>query len=247
MAQQNKSMIYGRHPVMEALKSGQAFDKILFQQGVRGPLEKEVRELGRRFRVPVQVIPKERMNKIVSGNHQGIIGFLSLISYYRLDDVLPMVYEQSETPLFLVLDGITDVRNIGAIARSAACCGVHALIIPKKGSAPISAEAIKSSAGALTKLPVCRESSLQNALGTLKLSGVQIFASSLRASKKLYELDLTVPAAIIIGSEGKGVHPSLLKIADETFIIPQKSEMDSFNASVAAGIILYESIKQRGL
>ena len=158
-----------------------------------------------------------------------------------------MVYEQSETPLFLVLDGITDIRNIGAIARSAACCGVHALIIPKKGSAPISAEAIKSSAGALTKIPVCRESSLQEALGTLKLSGVQIFASSLRASKKLYELDLTVPAAIIIGSEGKGVHPTLLKIADETFIIPQKSEMDSFNASVAAGIILYESVKQKGI
>ncbi len=247
MTKQKDTLIYGRHPVMDAIQSGKTIDKLILQQGIRGPFEKEVRHISKRFNIPLQVVPKERMSKITGGNHQGIIGFLALIQYYRLEDVLPLIYERSETPLLLLIDGVTDVRNLGAIARSAACCGVHALVLPRKGSAMINAEAIKTSAGALTKIPVCREDSLVAAVEMLQLSGVQIFASSLKSGTKIYDLDLQVPSGIIMGSEDRGVNSTLLGMADQTFRIPQYSAVDSFNVSVAAGIMLYETMRQRAI
>ncbi|MEM1319968.1 MAG: 23S rRNA (guanosine(2251)-2'-O)-methyltransferase RlmB [Bacteroidota bacterium] len=247
MSKEKNTLIYGRHPVLDAIQAGQTMDKLILQQGIRGPFEKEVRQISKQYKIPVQVVPKERMNKITRGNHQGIIGFLALIDYHRLGDILPMVYEQSEVPLLLLLDGVTDVRNLGAIARSAACFGVHAIVVPRKGSAMINAEAIKTSAGALTKIPVCREDSLLAAAEMLQLSGVQLFASSLRANQKMYDLDFGGPTALVMGSEDRGVNSNLLKLADQTFIIPQRSTVDSFNVSVAAGIMLYEVSRQRGI
>lgn len=242
-----KQLISGRHPVVEAIERGTPFDKLILQQGVRGDFEKEIRQLSKAFNIPLQVVPKERLSKLVRGNHQGIVGLISLITYNKLEDVLPLVYENSEIPLFVILDGITDVRNMGAIARSAECCGVNGLIIGKKGNAPINAEAIKSSAGALMKIPVCRENSLVNAVEYLQHSGIKVLASDLKADKMIYDVDLTGPAALIIGAEGPGVSKALLEKSDESFIIPQKGETDSFNASVATGIMLYEVLRQRAL
>jgi 23S rRNA (guanosine2251-2'-O)-methyltransferase len=193
----------------------------------------------------LQVVPKERLNRFTKSNHQGVIGFISLITYQSLENVLPAIYENSETPLLLILDGVTDVRNFGAIARTAEIAGVHAIIVPKKGAALINSDAIKTSAGALTKIAVCRETSLFTVVEFLQNSGVQVFASDLQAEKMSYKLDFTVPTALIIGSEDLGVQEGLLKRADETFIIPQVGTTDSYNVSVATGMMLYEVIRQR--
>lgn len=245
MQTNQKNIIFGRHPVVDAIRSGTPIDKLILQQGTRGEFEKEIRQLSRKFNIPLQVVPKERMGKFTRSNHQGIIGLLSAITYYKLEDVLPMIYEKSETPLILILDGVTDVRNFGAIARTAECSGVHAIVIPQKGSAQINADAIKTSAGALTKIPVCRERNIKGVIEFLQLSGIQVLASDLQAKKVIYELDMTLPTALIIGSEHKGIHPTTRDKADETFIIPQKGTTDSFNVSVAAGMMLYEVLRQR--
>ncbi len=245
MSSKNDLIIYGRHPVVDTIRSGKPVDKLLLQQGIRGDFEKEIRHLCRDFDIPFKVVPKDRLNKFSNGNHQGVIALLSPIQYFKIEDVLPMVYEQSKTPLFLLLDEVTDVRNFGSIARSAEVCGADAIIIPSKGAARINADALKTSAGALTKIPVCRSSSLMNAIEYLQLSGIQILASSLKGEKKLYDLDLQVPTAFIIGSEGEGVSSALLRKADEQFIIPQLGETDSLNVSVATGIMLYEVMRQR--
>ena len=239
------NLIFGRHPVVDAIQSGAQLDKILLQQGVRGEFEKEIRQLCRVHDIPLQYIPKERMNKLTKGNHQGTIGYMSLLTYYRLEDLVPGIFEKGETPLILLLDRVTDVRNFGAIARSAEVSGAHALVIPKTGSALINAEAIKTSAGALTRLPVCRENSLVTAIEFLQMSGIQSFASDLKASRYVFELDLSMPCALIAGSEDEGVHPSLLSRVQECFLIPQKGETDSFNVSVATGIMLYEVLGHR--
>lgn len=246
MAEKSNQIIYGRHPVVDAIKGGSSIDKLLLQQGIRGEFEKEIRYLCKTFRIPLQVVPKERLNKIVRGNHQGVVGFLGLIPYYQLEDVLPMIYEKSEIPLIVLLDGVTDVRNLGAIARSAELCGAHALVIPRKGSAQINAEALKTSAGALNKILVCREGSMIKAIEFLQLSGIQVLASHLKANKMIFNLDMKGPTALVLGSEDKGVSSAITEKANELFLIPQKGTTDSFNVSVAAGIMLYEVVRQRG-
>jgi 23S rRNA (guanosine2251-2'-O)-methyltransferase len=238
-------IIYGRHPVVDAIQSGQTMDKILLQQGIRGELEKEIRHLSKEFGIPVQYVPKEKLHQFAKGNHQGVIGFVSLVQYFHLEDVLPGIFERSETPLILLLDGVTDVRNFGGIARSAELAGAQTIVVPLKGSALINAESMKTSAGALSKIPVCRENSLAKAIEYLKLSGIQILASDLQGEKMIYELDFRQPVAILIGSEGEGVNAALLRQANELFKIPQVGNTDSFNVSVATGIMLYEAMRQR--
>jgi 23S rRNA (guanosine2251-2'-O)-methyltransferase len=245
MAKQDTNIIYGRHPVMEAVKAGKSIDKVMLQQGIRGEYEKELRFICKKNDVQLQVVPKERLNRFINGNHQGVIGFISLIEYQSIENILPLIYEQSETPLFLILDGVTDVRNFGAIARSAEIAGVHAIIIPQKGAALINADAIKTSAGSLTKIPVCRENSLVNTIEFLQNSGVQVYASSLEAEGLIQNLDFKIPIALIVGSEDLGIQQSVMRKADKTFIIPQVGTGDSFNVSVAAGIMLYEVMRQR--
>lgn len=241
----NTNLIFGRHPVLEAIEAGKKFDKIFLQRDTRGELETELRRLCKEHEIPLQYVPKERLNRITRGNHQGVIGLLALIDYYRLEDVIPTIWEKAETPLILILDGVTDVRNFGAIARSAEICGVHAIVVPKTGSALINADAIKTSAGALLRLNVCRENSLVSAIELLQISGIQVFASEMKAEKHVFELDLTAPAALIVGSEDEGVSQALLDRVGERFRIPQRGETDSFNVSVAAGIMLYEVLRQR--
>lgn len=238
-------LIYGRHPVVEGIENGVNLEKVFLQQGTRGDFEKQIRGLCKTHEIPMQIIPKERMNKWTRQNHQGVIGILGLIKYYKIEDILPAIYEGNESPFIVLLDGITDVRNFGAIARSAEVCGVHAIIVPSKGTAQINSEAIKTSAGALNTIPVCRDTSIVNAIKTLQLSGVQVLASSLEAKKPLHEFDLKGPIAFVLGAEGEGVTPQALRAADDTFILLQKGDTDSFNVSVAGGIMFYEAMKGR--
>lgn len=242
-----EKLLYGRHPVIDAVKNGMSVDKIILSQAIKGEFAKEVRDLCKMADIPLQVAPKERLDKITKKNHQGIIGFLSHIKYLQIEDVFPMIYDKGEIPLLVVLDGVTDVRNLGAIARSAEASGAHALIIPNKKTAQINADALKASAGALSTLPVCRTASLGNAVDYLVMNGVQVIAAGLQGKSYLHELDLTAPTAIVMGAEGEGIRPHIMRKANEVFKIPMKGQTDSFNVSVATGIILYEACKQRFL
>ena len=241
-----KNIIYGKHPVLEAAEQGRGIDKIFLQQGIRGELEKQVRKLCKENGIPLQVVPRARLNKLTQGNHQGLVALGSAIEYRDLEELWSELTSRSIDPLLLMLDGITDVRNFGAIARTAECMGVDALLVSAKQSAPANADAIKASAGALNLIPVCRTLSMVNSMEWLQSQGVRVAVSSLKASKTLSQCDFKGPLALVVGSEGAGVHPSLIDRADELFIIPQAGKTDSLNVSVASGIILYEAIKQRG-
>ncbi|NBC06890.1 MAG: 23S rRNA (guanosine(2251)-2'-O)-methyltransferase RlmB [Bacteroidetes bacterium] len=242
-----KNLLYGRHPVVEALQKGVSLDKVMLQQGIRGEMEKELRHLCKQAGIPLHVVPKDRLKRLTSGNHQGVVAFQALVRYYKLEDVLPTIYERSEVPLLVLLDSVTDVRNFGAIARTAEVCGAHALVVPQKNTALINAEAMKTSAGALNILPVCRESSLMAAVEYLQMSGVQVLASDLQAEAPLQKLDLKLPTAFVLGAEGEGISEPIARRADQRFIIPQLGQTDSLNVSVAAGMMLYESMRQRGI
>ncbi len=245
--QEHTEVIYGRHPIEEALKAGRSFEKILLQEGTRGELEIFLRHTCKDHNIPLQVVPKERLSKWTRGNHQGVVGLMSAIQYQKLDDVLPLIYERGETPLLLLLDNVSDVRNFGAIARSAEAVGAHAIVVANRGAAMANADAMKTSAGALNFIPVCRETSLSVALDTILGNGIAVLAADLKGAEPLQEIDLTQPCAILMGAEGQGIHPSLLKRATQKFFIPMKGQTDSFNVSVAAGIALYEAIRQRGV
>lgn len=238
-------VIYGRHPVVDALESGKAVDKVWMQIGTRGTFERELRAMCKEHNIPMQMVPKERLSREVGGNHQGILAWLSAVKYLQLEDVVPHLFEQGKTPLLVVLDGITDVRNLGAVARSAEVCGAHAIVVSQKNSARLNDEAVKSSAGALHHIPICRARSVGAALDYLQGSGISIFSSEVRATETLAELDLTQPMAFLLGSEGRGVSKEASAKADQQFSIPQVGETESFNVSVAAGIMLYEAMKQR--
>lgn len=239
-------LIYGRHPVADAIKAGKEFEKVYMQQGLRGEAEVEIRKLCREHQIPLSIVPREKLSKLSNnGNHQGILGSLAIVSYQKLEDIVPHIFEKGETPLLLLLDGVTDVRNFGAIARSAEVMGAHAIVVPQQGGALINAEAMKTSAGALSKIPVCREKNLSNVLDYLGQSGVAVVASDLQAKNQIFDIDFTRPTAILIGSEGEGVNKALLRRADDTFIIPQSGSTDSLNVSVATGVILYEVVRQR--
>jgi 23S rRNA (guanosine2251-2'-O)-methyltransferase len=201
-------------------------------------------KLAQQNEIPVQFVPIEKLNQFGSA-HQGIAAVVSPISFYKTEDILSQVYERGEDPLFIVCDGITDVRNFGAIARTAHAAGVHAIIIPQTETASINAEAVKASAGALLKIPVCREKNLVQAVKNLKLNGIHILVAEAVGSKFIFEADLKIPSAIILGSEGEGVSKEFLKLADELVKIPMMNDFNSYNVSVAAGMILYEVMKQR--
>jgi 23S rRNA (guanosine2251-2'-O)-methyltransferase len=238
-------LIIGRQPLIETIRSGRAVDKILFQRNVSGEAIAEIRELAREYQIPVQVVPPEKLASLTKANHQGVIAFAGLVQYMDLQQVVDHTVAAGVLPLFVMLDGVTDVRNIGAIARSALVCGAQALIIPDKGVGALNEEAMKSSAGALERIHVCRVSSLLKAVDTLHLNGIRVYTSEMNASKMVYELPLGEPCCIVMGSEDKGVQSYIRKAADEFFSIPMAGDFDSFNVSVAAGIILYEAMKKR--
>jgi len=239
------NLIIGRQPLIETIRSGRAVDKILLQRNTSGESIEEIRSLAREYKIPIQVVPPEKLGSLTRSNHQGVIAFAGLVSYMDLQQVVDHIVGSGATPLFVMLDGVTDVRNIGAIARSALCCGAQALIIPDKGTGALNEEAMKSSAGALERIHVCRVASLLKAVDTLHLNGIRVYTSEMNAPKKVFELPLGEPCCIVMGSEDKGVQPYIHKAADEHFTIPMAGGFDSFNVSVAAGIILYEALKHR--
>ena len=239
------NFIYGIRPLTESIESGKIPEKILLQKDLQGDNFLRLFNLIRKKGIPYQMVPVEKLNRVTRNNHQGIIAYVSLIDYLPLDKVLPMIYESGETPLLAMADGITDVRNIGAMARSAECAGVHAIIIPEKGVAPISADAIKASSGALSRLPICREANILESIAFLKSSGVQVVALSERGKKSIYQADLTKPSVFVLGSEGKGISPSIRRMADELVSIPMTGKTASLNVSVAAGVVFFESKRQR--
>jgi 23S rRNA (guanosine2251-2'-O)-methyltransferase len=241
----SSDVIIGRQPLIEAIQAGRAIDKILFQRNVSGESIGEIRRLAEKRGIPIQQVPVEKLLSITRANHQGVIALAALFIYMDLQAVIDQVVSAGQVPLFILLDGITDVRNMGAIARSAVCCGAQAMIIPDKGVAALNEEALKSSAGALEKIHICRVSSLLKAVDSLHLNGIQVYASSMHSEKRLFELPLDTPCCLMMGSEDKGLQPYLIKASDERFTIPMAGEFDSFNVSVAAGIILYEAMKKR--
>ncbi len=243
--QSKKNIIAGRNPLLEALRSGDNIDKILLFKNAAGDAINDIRNKAKQLNIPVQYVPNEKLNQLTNINHQGVVAFKSSVSYQDLQQVIDWINSNGETPLFLMLDGITDVRNIGAIARSALCTGVHAIIIPDKGVGALHEDAVKSSAGALEKIQICRVNSLLKAVDDLHLNGIKVFTSEMDATNKLFELDFTEPCCIVMGGEENGVQSYISKAADEKFSIPMKNDFDSLNVSVAAGISLYEAMKQR--
>jgi 23S rRNA (guanosine2251-2'-O)-methyltransferase len=239
------SLIIGRQPLIETIRSGRAVDKILFGRNTSGESIGEIRQLAKEHAIPIQMVPIEKLNSLTRANHQGVLAFAAIVQYLDLQQVIDHVVAQGQTPLFVMLDGVTDVRNIGAIARSALCCGAQALIIPDKGTGALNEEAMKSSAGALERINICRVGSLLKAVDSLHMNGIKVFTSEMNAEKKVFQLPLTEPCCIIMGSEDKGVQPYIHKAADEHFSIPMAGDFDSLNVSVAAGIILYEALKHR--
>jgi len=241
-----ENFIFGIHAILEALNAGKDVDKVLVRRGAGSELLKKLlADLSRRD-IPVQLVPVEKLNRITGKNHQGVIAFLSGITYSDITNLLPSIFEKGEEPLILLVDGVSDVRNFGAIARSAECSGVHAIVIPASGSAAINADAIKTSAGALHRIPVCRHRDLLTVMRFLSESGLRLFAATEKASESIYDTDMTGPAGLVMGSEDTGISPQLLKIADTWVSIPMKGTIASLNVSVAAGVMLFEMLRQRG-
>lgn len=240
-----ENFIYGIHPVIEALKSGKEIEKILIQAGLRGEGFQQLHALIREMEIPVQFVPLEKLNRVTWQNHQGVVAMIPEITYQKIESILPFIYEQGKMPLVLMLDHITDVRNLGAIARTAECSGVDAILLAEKGSAQINQDAIKTSAGALYKVPVCRYHSITEFVTFLKNSGLKIIAATEKANSDYSDVDMTQPLALILGSEESGISDELLKAADVLVRIPIKGEIQSLNVSVAAGVIIYEILRQR--
>ncbi len=242
---QVKQELFGIRSVMEAIKDGKDIDKVLIQKGLQGDLIKELWDLVKSHKVAYQVVPVQKINRVTKKNHQGVVAFMSPISFYNIGEVLMSVYEKGETPLFLLLDRISDVRNFGAIARTAECAGVHAIILPEKGSARINSDALKTSTGALNKIPVCREHNLKNTIQFLKDSGLKIVGCTEKTNETVYDVDYTDPCVVIMGSEEDGISGEYLKMCDNRALIPMKGKTESLNVSVACGVIIYEAVRQR--
>lgn len=241
----SKDIVYGIHSVIEAIKSGKEIQKIFLKTNFRSELFGELYNLIKERKLPFQYVPQEKLDRFTGKNHQGVVALISPVEYVNIDVFLPSVFEKGKTPLILVLDRITDVRNFGAIARTAECAGVDAMVIPAKGSAIINSDAVQTSAGALHSIPVCRVNNLRQAVKDLKDSGLQIIAATEKASDNYYSVDFTLPTAIILGSEDEGISEDLLGLSDNAVRIPLAGTIESLNVSAAAAAILFEAVRKR--
>jgi 23S rRNA (guanosine2251-2'-O)-methyltransferase len=239
------TLVIGPKAVTEAMLSGVQLDRIYLDTRAQGQAIDEIRGLATKHNIPVNYVPVAKLDAFNITDHEGCVALIAKVQYHDLQEIISFTVEKGETPLFLILDGITDIRNIGGIARTAFCCGVHAIIIPDKGVGALNEDAILTSAGALEKIAVCRVNSLMKAVDELHLNGIKVLAAEMKSAKNVYDCDLKEPCAIVMGSEDKGIYPALLKICDEKISIPMKGEFESLNVSVAAGMILYEVMRQR--
>jgi 23S rRNA (guanosine2251-2'-O)-methyltransferase len=239
------TLIIGKVAIRTAVNEGQALDRIYLQANGYKDMQEEMRHLAAQKNIPINYVPAEKLNSFNAGDHGGCIAVISKVQYHELQQVISWVTDNGETPLFLILDGITDIRNIGGIARTAYAMGVHAIIIPDKGVGALNEDAVLTSAGALEKIPVCRVGSLLKAIDELHLNGIIVIASEMTAKQTIFDIDFSQPVAIIMGNEEKGIYPALLKACDHSFKIPMPGEFESLNVSIATGMILYEVMKQR--
>ncbi len=242
-----KDMIFGIRAVLEAIQAGKEIDKILLRRDMTSELSRELFAALSGLEVPVQKVPIEKLNRITMKNHQGVIAFISPVAYQRIEDIIPAIYEAGRLPFIVVLDGVTDVRNFGAIARTCECAGVDAIVVPLRGGSALNGDAVKTSAGALMKIPVCRENNLTTALKFIASSGIKVIAASEKATQNYTEVSMTEPLAIVMGSEDEGVSPDNLRLCDQMVSIPVLGTIDSLNVSVAAGVLIYEAVRQRGV
>ena len=241
-----KNLLIGGIPsVIAALKKGEQLERIYLQNNISSDEADELKQVAAEFEVPINKVPFEKIRNFNLENPKGCIALKSKIKYQNLQDVISFIVEKGETPLLLMLDGITDIRNIGALARTAYCCGVHAIVIPEKGVGSLGEDAITTSAGALENIAVCRVKTLHHGIDEMQLNGIKIFASEMTATENVFDIDFKDPCAIIMGSEDKGIQPSLYKLCEAKFKIPMQKDFESLNVSVAAGMILYEAMKQR--
>lgn len=237
--------IFGLRPVIEAIEAGKEIDKLLVKKDLGGDLSKELLDVARSHGVLVQRVPVQRIDRITRKNHQGVLALLSAVTYYSLDTLVPQLYEEGVNPFVVVLDGVTDVRNFGAIARTCECAGVNAIIIPERNSVSVNADAVKTSAGALNYIPVCREHNLVGAVKFLRDSGYKIVGTSDKNSSNYTKCDYTQPVALVLGSEDTGISPEVMKLCDNRVVIPEFGQINSLNVSVAAGVMIYEVVRQR--
>jgi 23S rRNA (guanosine2251-2'-O)-methyltransferase len=242
---EQETKIYGLRAIIEAINSNKAIDKVFLQKGLKGELFQELESLLRKERLNTSYVPVEKLNRLTNNNHQGAVATIAPIEFYDIDNLVLDVIESGKTPLFLLLDQISDVRNFGAIIRTAECTGVDGIIIQKKGGAPVNGDTIKTSAGAVFKVPLCKVDHIKDAMFHLQASGIKIIAATEKTDKTIYDMSFKEPCAIIMGSEGKGINPSVLKLADEKAKLPLLGEIESLNVSVACGAFLYEAVRQR--
>ena len=238
-------LIFGTRAVIEAIEAGKDIDKILIKRGLQNELSRELFEALKGQLIPVQRVPIEKLNRLTTKNHQGVIAFTSAVTYQRVEDLVPMLYEEGKNPLFVLLDGVTDVRNFGSIARTCDCAGVDAIIIPAHNSVTVNADAVKTSAGALHTLPVCREKNITETLRYLKESGIKIVCATEKGKIQYTKSDYTSPVCIVMGAEDTGIPVEHLRMCDEWVSIPQFGNIESLNVSVATGVLLYEAVRQR--
>ena len=240
-----ETIIYGIRAVIEAIKAGENIDKVFLQKGLRGDLYVELEQLLRKERINASYVPIEKLNRLSQQNHQGAIAQIAPITFYEIDELVTKVLESGKTPLFLLLDQLSDVRNFGAIIRTAECTGVSGIIIQKKGGAPINGDTIKTSAGAIFQIPICKVDHIKDAVYHMQASDIKVIAATEKSDNLIYDISFKEPCAIIMGSEGKGINPSVIKIADETAKLPIVGSIESLNVSVACGAFLYEALRQR--
>jgi len=242
---QNESTIYGLRAILEALQADTPIHKVYLQRGLKGALFQELETAIRKKGIPLSYVPVEKLQKMTSQNHQGAVARISQVGYHPFEALAEEVLQNAEKPLFLLLDHITDVRNFGAILRTAECCGVHAVLVPKKGAAPLNDDAIKTSAGAAFRVPIAQVDHLLDALYYLQSAGVQTVAATEKTDQSVYDIDFRLPTAIVMGSEDRGISPSVLKATDHKARLPLLGTIGSLNVSVACGVFLYEAVRQR--
>lgn len=242
---QPSDYIFGLRAIIEAIQAGKEIDKIYIKKDLSGPLAGELIDLARANRVVMQRVPVEKLNRITRKNHQGAIAMMSAVTYHSLSNLVPQLFEEGVLPFIVVLDGITDVRNFGAIARTCECAGADAIVIPRHGSVSVGGDAVKTSAGALLHLPVCREQSTLSAVRFLKDSGFNVVAVSEKAEINYTKADYTVPTALVLGAEDTGISPEVIRQCDTFVSIPMFGNIESLNVSVAAGVLIYEVVRQR--
>lgn len=238
-------LLIGRKPLLEALQQGTTIEKIFLLRSATGPEINDIKQLARERNIPISQVPVEKLNNLTKAQHQGVVAWTSLLQYTDLQEGISFVVEQGQVPLFILLDGVTDVRNVGAIARTALCCGAQGIILPTSSSASLTEEAVKTSAGALRKILLCRIPSVQQAVDVLRLNGIQVLGTQMQGSVPVFEADMTGPACIVMGAEDTGISKDVIRRADTLIRIPMAASFDSLNVSVATGMILYEAMRQR--